>query len=76
MIIYLIIGIVIATAFNTYRAYINKKIEDLNNKLITITENRDFYQNAMNEILKEKQKLFNEFIECKAKANLFDDIKK
>ena len=74
--LFLIVGIIIATAFNVYRAYVNEKIKELNNKISVLTENRDFYQNAMNEILKEKQKLFNEFIECKAKANLFDDIRK
>lgn len=76
MIIFFIVGIIIATAFNTYRVYSVEKIKSINVELTKAIEQRNFYQNAMNEILCEKQKLFNEFIECKAKANMFDDMYK
>ena len=72
--VWIIVGIVYGLAFGMYRIYTLNKIKNVNEQLIEMTKQRNYYQSLMNEQLIEKQTLHTELMLATAKLNTLQDI--
>lgn len=73
--VFLIFGGLIGLIFGLYRVYMLNKLKTIMTEFNEITKQRNYYQNQMNVILKEKHALFDDYIIVKSKLNLLEDIK-
>lgn len=70
----IVVGIVYGLAFCMYRVYVLNKLKMVNEQLIEMTRQRNFYQSSMNEQLIEMQTMRTELMLATAKLNTLQDI--
>ena len=69
-----VVGIVYGLAFGMYRVYELNKLKNVNEQLIEMTRQRNYYQSSMNEQLIEIQTMRTELMLATAKLNMLQDI--
>lgn len=72
--VWIILGIIYGLAFGMYRVYVLNKLKYVNEQLVEMTRQRNFYQSSMNEQLMEKETMRAELISATAKLNTLQDI--
>lgn len=72
--VWIVVGIVHGLAFGMYRAYVLNKLKTVNEQLIEMTRQRNFYQSLMNEQLIEMQRMRTESMLATSKLNTLQDI--
>ena len=71
---WVVVGIINGLAFGMYRIYTLNKIKNVNEQLIEMTKQRNFYQSSMNEQLIEMQRMRIESMLATSKLNTLQDI--
>lgn len=71
---WIIIGIIYGLAFGMYRVYVLNKLKNVNEQLIQMARQRNFYQKSMNEQIIEIQTIRSELMLVTAKLNTLQDI--
>ena len=72
--VWIVVGIVYGLAFGMYRVYELNKLKNVNEQLIEMTRQRNYYQSSMNEQLIEIQTMRTELMLATAKLNMLQDI--
>ena len=72
--VWIVVGIVYGLAFGMYRVYELNKLKNVNEQLIEMTRQRNYYQSSMNEQLIEIQTMHTELMLATAKLNTLHDI--
>lgn len=72
--VWIVVGIVYGLAFGMYRVYELNKLKNVNEQLIEMTRQRNYYQSSMNEQLIEIQTMRTELMLATAKLNTLHDI--
>ena len=72
--VWIVVGIVYGLAFGMYRVYELNKLKNVNEQLIEMTRQRNYYQSSMNEQLIEIQTMRTELMLATAKLNTLQDI--
>ena len=70
---WIVVGIVYGLAFGMYRVYVLNKSKNVNEQLIEMTRQRNYYQSSMNEQLIEMQTMRTELMLATAKLNTLQD---
>lgn len=72
--VWIVVGIVYGLAFGMYRLYVLNKLKTVNEQLIEMTRQRNYYRSSMNEQLIEIQTMRTELMLTTAKLNTLLDI--
>lgn len=73
--VFLILGGLVGLIFGIYRMYMLNRLKAALIEVNEITKQRNYYQNQMNIILKEKQALFNDYIIISSKLKILQVVK-
>lgn len=72
--VWIVVGIAYGLAFGMYRLYVLNKLKTVNEQLIEMTRQRNYYRSSMNEQLIEIQTMRTELMLTTVKLNTLLDI--